>query len=115
MILHEWLLINGIVMLLSIGAFKAKNFPASLLLSVIAGLFLFKFAYTDVTYPIHPVVANTTEYVDASNNTITEYTYTYLETVTLDKNDLIYPYMAWLGLLLINLGVWVDRMRRVRK
>lgn len=112
MILHEWILINIIIFLLSLALFKTKSFPSALLLGVIVALMLFKFAYSDVTYNFNPIITNTTEYTDASNTTIKKFNYAYLETISLSKDDLIYPYIALLALILIDLAIRIDKMMR---
>ncbi len=114
--LDQWLLINAIILLLSWGAFKTRKFGVAVLFTAMALLFIFKFGYDDVYYN-HLVVANITEYVDASNHTIKEYTYTYYSPFLLGKNDLIYAYVALIGALIINFGIKFDRLvnRRRRK
>ena len=133
----EWLFWNSILLVMTIAAIRAKKFPTVAVLTLISLLIMWQHvAYVDVYYRATSngalpavgqavILNNTISYTDASGRNITEFRYTdkftkpdggvsgtYIPLATDD--EIVYVYIAWTCVLLINLASRLDRMMRVR-
>lgn len=102
MLLYEFVIYNLIIGLCVYIAIKTKDFGICLLFSIMAAFFIFKFMYVDVSYSYELVKSNATAYINASNYTVTNYSYTPLKSFTISKGDTIFLYMAVVAMLMIN-------------
>ena len=131
----EWLFWNSILLVMTVAAIRAKKFPTVAVLTLISLFIMWQHvAYVDVYYRTGAnggiitsgiILNNTISYTDSAGRNITEYRYsgtginpagikfsTYVPLATDD--EIVYVYIAWTCVLLINLASRLDRMMRVR-
>jgi len=126
-----WLFWNSILLVITVAAVRAKRFPTVVLLTTIGLLLMWQHvAYTDVYYygyryglPVqgNPFVLNATiSYTDAQGHNITEYDWKtgkpgvkYISNrILATADEIVYVYVAWTGVFLINLASRLDKRRK---